>query len=132
MISITIPGVYTMKDKKSIVKENVKAYKKASKKQKTDMLNDLEKVTHWHRKYILTLLNRTNKVYYTPQGIKLVGDPTITYVHNRGRKKKYTKELIPYLKALWVLGHYRYSVHLKAFMAINSTDFLMASLTYTI
>ena len=47
MISITIPGVYTMKAKRSIVKVNAQAYKRAAKKQKTDMLNDLEKTLHW-------------------------------------------------------------------------------------
>mgnify|MGYP005861674783 FL=1 len=96
MIAINIPAVlYSMDNKKSIIKENLKNYKKASKKVKTDMLDDLEKTLHWHRKYIITLLNRTGKVYYTPQGLKLVGDPTVSYIHNRGRKKKYTEELLP-------------------------------------
>ena len=120
MIAINIPeGVYTMKTKMSIIKENAKIYSKASKKQKKEILDDLVPTLHLHRKYILTLLNRTDKVYYTPQGIKLVGDPTVTYLHKRGRKKKYTQELLPYLKALWVLTHYRSSVHLKAFILCN-------------
>lgn len=120
MIVIEIPeGVYSMKAKRSIIKNNALRYRKASKKQKKEILDDLEKTTHLHRKYITTLLNRTGKVYYTPQGIKLVGDPTITYLHKRGRKKKYTQELISYLKALWVLCHYRSSLHLKAFILEN-------------
>lgn len=69
-----------MEAKKSIIKDNLKRYKKASKKVKTDILNDLEKTLHRHRKYIITFLNRTGKVYYTPQGIKLVGDPTVSYI----------------------------------------------------
>lgn len=120
MISINIPEeVYTMKSKKSIIKFNAAHYRKASKKEKKEMLDDLEKVAHLHRKYIITLLNRTGRVYYTPQGVKLVGDPTISYLHKRGRKKKYTKELLPYLKALWVLSHYRSSLHLKVFIECN-------------
>lgn len=112
-MTITIPeGVYTMKAKRSIVR----AYKKASRQQKSAMLDDLVKATHLHRKYLTMLLNNTGKVRYTSRGIKLVGDPTITYLHKRGRKKKYTRELLPYLKALWVLTGYRSSVHLRAFI----------------
>lgn len=120
MISISIPGeVYTMKAKRSIIKHNALLYRKASKKEKKAILDDLQKTIHLHRKYIITLLNRTDKVYYTPQGIKLIGDPTVTYLHKRGRKKKYTEALIPHLKALWVLCHYRSSIHLKTFITCN-------------
>lgn len=122
MISIEIPKeVYTMKAKKSIIKANTQKYKRASKKEKIEMLNDLESALHMHRKYIITLLNNTGKVYHTPQGIKLVGDPTVSYVHRRGRKKKYTEELLPYLKGLWVLSGYRSSLHLRAFITENQS-----------
>lgn len=125
---INIPGeLYTMEAKRSIIKFNAKAYKKAAKKEKLAILNDLEKATHLHRKYLITLLNRTGKVYYTPSGIKLVGDPTVTYLHKRGRKKKYTHQLVPYLKAIWVLSHYRSSAHLKAFI-LNNQDWLLAEI----
>ena len=117
MTSIEVPkGVYTMAGKKSIVKATAEKYQKVSRKEKIDLLDDLEKTTHLHRKYLTVLLNNTGKVRYTAEGIKLVGDPTITYIHKRGRKKKYTKEILPYLKALWVLTGYRSSIHLKAFI----------------
>ncbi len=87
MIAIEIPEeVYTMKAKRSIIKCNAEAYRKASKAKKKEILDDLEKALHMHRKYIITLLNRTGKVYYyTPQGVKLIGDPTITYLHLKHR-----------------------------------------------
>jgi len=117
---IAIPaGVYTMKTKRSIVKLNARVYKKESRQQRTAMLDDLVKTTHLSRKHLTMLLNNTGKVRYTPQGIKLVGDPTVTYMHKRGRKKKYTKEMVPWLKACWVLSTYRSSVHLKAFIDKN-------------
>ena len=84
-------------------------------------MDDLVKNTHLHRKYITALINNTGKVYYTPQGIKLVGDPKVSYVHKRGRKKKYTQKILPWLKALWVLTGYRSSIHLKAFITENQT-----------
>ncbi len=117
MISITIPGeLYTMEAKRSIIKINAERYKKASKKEKNEMLNDLEAVVQLHRKHITKLLNNTNKVYYTPQGVKLIGDPTITFTHKRGRKKTYTKELVPYLEILWELSGFRASPHLIFFI----------------
>ena len=105
-----------MQTKGSIVKSNARTYKKAGRKLKKKILDELEKTTHLHRKYLINLLNKTGKVYYTAQGMKLIGDPTITHLHPRGRKKKYTQELLPYLKALWVLSGYRSSIHLKAFI----------------
>ena len=114
---IKIPeGVYTIQTKGSIIKSDARAYKKAGRKLKKKILDELEKTTHLHRKYLINLLNKTGKVYYTAQGMKLIGDPTITHLHPRGRKKKYTQELLPYLKALWVLSGYRSSIHLEAFI----------------
>gem|GEM_PF-524213 len=121
MVIITPPGVYTMHGKRSILKANAVLYHKAARKLKTQMLDDLGQTTHLSRKHLTVLLNKTGKVYYTPQGFKLVGDPTITYLHKRGRKKKYTQEIIPWLKVLWVLSSYRSSVHLKAFITINQS-----------
>jgi len=117
---ISVPeGVYTMQAKRSIIKVNAQTYHKAAKKLKSKILNDLVVVTHFHRKYLTGLINKTGKVYYTPQGIKLVGDPTITYTQHRGRKKVYTEELVPYLETLWELSGFRSSIHLVDFIRQN-------------
>lgn len=108
-----------MKAKRSIVKMNASRYHKASKKERSVILNDLVKTIHFHRKYLTTLINNTDKVCYTPQGIKLVGDPTITYTYKRGRKKIYTEELVPYLVILWELSGFRSSIHLVYFIRHN-------------
>lgn len=121
MVIITPEGVYTMQTKRSIIKTNANLYHKATRKLKTQLLNELVQTTHLHRKHLTVLLNNTGKVRYTPQGIKLIGDPTVTYVHKRGRKKKYNQDLLPWLKALWVLSHYRSSLHLKAFIVHNQS-----------
>jgi len=64
---INIPKeVYTMKAKRSIIKSNAEIYKQAPRTLKEEILDDLKKVLHLHRKYIITLLNNTGKVYYTP------------------------------------------------------------------
>jgi len=108
-----------MQAKRSIIKANAPAYHRASKKRKSELLNDLVKATHMHRKHIACLVRNTGKARYTPQGIKLVGDPTVTYLHRRGRKKIYTEELIPYLEILWALSGFRSSVHLVYFIRHN-------------
>jgi len=116
-----------MQIKRSIIKTNAVLYHKAARKLKTQVLDELRKTTHFSRKHLTTLLNNTGKVCYTPQGIKLVGDPTVTYTHRRGRKKKYTQELVPFLKACWVVSGYRCSVHLKVFIEQNR-DWLLCGL----
>lgn len=114
---ITIPeGIYTMSAKRSIIKANAQNYRRASKKKKSEILNDLAQTIHLHRKYLITLLNGTGKVVYTKEGVKLVGDPTVTYTHKRGRKKIYTQDLTPYLKILWELVGFRSSIHLVTFI----------------
>jgi len=116
MVIMTPPGVYTMQAKRSIIKVNAVLYHRAARKLKTQILDDLFKTTHLNRKHLTVLLNKTGKVYYTPQGIKLIGDPTVTYMHKRGRKKTYTEELVPYLEILWEWSGYRSSIHLQSFI----------------
>ncbi|MEO0110456.1 MAG: hypothetical protein ABIL00_06755, partial [candidate division WOR-3 bacterium] len=111
--------IYKMKIKRSIIKVNAKNYHSASKKKKTEILNELVQITNLHRKYLITLLNGTGKVIYTKDGTKLVGNPTITYTHKRGRKKIYTQDLIPYLKILWEIVGFRSSIHLVTFIRQN-------------
>uniref|UniRef100_A0A7C6AAC4 Transposase n=1 Tax=candidate division WOR-3 bacterium TaxID=2052148 RepID=A0A7C6AAC4_UNCW3 len=119
---IAIPeGICKMKAKRSIIKINAPKYQKAPKKMKSAILNDLVEITHLHRKYLTTLLNNTGKVCYTPQGVRFIADPTITYTQHRGRKKIYTQELVPFLKILWELTGFRSSIHLVAFIRTNPT-----------
>lgn len=113
-----------MQIKRSIIKTNAVLYHKAARKLKIQILNELVKTTHLNRKHLTMLLNNTGKVRYTPQGVKLVGDPMVTYTHRRGRKKKYTPEIVPFVKACWVLSGYRCSVHLKVFIVQNQ-DWLL-------
>jgi len=119
-MTITIPeGVYTMPAKRSIVKVNAQPYQKSRRKTKTTMLNELAQVLKYNRKHLAVLLRKTGKVRYTPQGIKLVADPTITLTHLRGRKKRYTEELVPLLVILWKLAHYCSAIHLVHFIRLN-------------
>ena len=119
MVSVIPEGVYTMQNRMSIIYKNATKYQRAKHKVKSQMLNELSQMFHMNRKYLALLLRNTGKVRYTAQGLKLVGDPRVSYLHKRGRKKRYTQDIVPYLKKLWSLVGYRSSVHLVAFIRLN-------------
>lgn len=119
MISIIPEGVFTMEDRRKTIKVNAPKYNKANKKIKSQMLKELSSTLHQHPKHIASLLRNTGKIIYTPSGIKLIGDPTVTNIHKRGRKKVYTQELTPLLLKLWELVGYRSSIHLVFFLRLN-------------
>jgi hypothetical protein len=119
MICIIPEGVYTMSAKRSIVKANARLYQKGRRKTKIKVLNELTQTLHYHRKHLAVLFRNTGKTTYAAQGLRLVGDPTVTYTHLRGRKKRYTQEIIPALVALWKLAHYCSSIHLIHFIRLN-------------
>lgn len=99
--------------------ENAPKYRKASRKEKTRMLNELEEILHMHRKHIAYLLRNAGRKVYTPKGVKVIADPECSWVSKRGRKKVYTEEIIPPLVKLWRLSGYRSSKHLVAFIRLN-------------
>lgn len=108
-----------MKGRMSIIKENLKKYRRVSKKGKAKILNELTSILHFHRKYIAHLLRNSGKTIFMGNRVKIVGDPETSFISRRGRKKVYTHEIIPHLKKFWVLSGYRSSIHLVAFMRIN-------------
>jgi len=48
-----------MKAKRSIIKSNAKDYKMASRKEKKEILDDLQRTLQLHLKYLITLTNKT-------------------------------------------------------------------------
>ena len=116
---IPTTGVYTRRGKMSIVKANCRRYRKSRKKLKSQMLDELSSMLHLNRKYLSFLLRKVGKPIYTPQGLKIIGDDQISYTSLRGRKKIYTRELLPYLITIWRLAGGISSVHLVAFIKAN-------------
>ena len=119
MVSILPKGVFNMKQKRKIVKENAARYKRMSKKEKGKMLTELEEITGYSRKYIIYLINLENKTIYNKKGVRVKVDISKTLERRRGRKKTYGKELIPHLKMIWSLSGFISSVHLKSFIDEN-------------
>ena len=81
------------KQKKSIVSANQKPYKKVSKKFKSLMLNDLQSITGYSRKYIIYLLNLQNKTIMRRRNLVFKADITRTSTSKRGRRKIYTGDI---------------------------------------
>ena len=105
--------------KKGIISANQKLYKKASKKEKTLILNHLQAVTGYSRKYIIYLLNLHNKTITRKGNIILKAEITKTAASKRGRKRIYTKDIARILFRLWKISGGISSKHLKAFIVEN-------------
>ena len=107
------------KEKKNIVSANQKLYKKAPKKIKSLMLNDLQCITGYSRKYIIYLLNLHNKTIMRRRNLVLKADITRTSTSKRGRRKIYTGDIAKILFKLWKISGGISSKHLKAFILEN-------------
>ena len=115
----------------SIVSENAPRYRRGSRRFKSQMLDELSSLTHYHRKYLSSLLRYAGQEVYTPEGLRIIADPHASLVSQRRRKKIYTEDLLPSLVLLWELVRRILrtgcisSVHLAAFINCNH-DFLFA------
>ncbi|RME67642.1 MAG: transposase [Nitrospirae bacterium] len=119
MVARIPKGVYTMKDKIAILKENAPLYKKASKKLKSRLLDELSHILHMNRKYIATVLRNMTKAVYPVPGTKLIADPSVRAVHRRGRKKIYTEDVKKALLKVWEISDFLNSKLLVHYLRAN-------------
>lgn len=119
MVASIPRGLYTMRDRMSIISENVGKYRKSRKKGRSQILDELTEILGMNRKYLSFLMRNAGSEVYTPRGVRIIADPRVSRLSGRGRKKVYTDELIPYLVALWKFSGYLSSVHLVAFIEVN-------------
>ena len=103
----------------SVIMANARRYRARRKKLKSQMLDELTEVLHYHRRYLAMLLRVSGRSVFTHHRTRVVGDPRVSLVTRRGRKKTYTAELLPYLKTVWKLADGISSVHLAAFIKAN-------------
>jgi hypothetical protein len=120
----TFPKHVCSKDgRMSVIMANARRYRARRKKLKSQMLDELTEVLHYHRRYLAMLLRVSGRSVFTHHRTRVVGDPRVSLVSRRGRKKTYTAELLPYLKTVWKLADGISSVHLAAFIKANQ-DFV--------
>lgn len=119
MVATVPKGVYTMKNRYVIIKHNAKAYQKATKKQKAQMLDELSELLQMNRHYIGYLLRNTGRVVFREGKTVVVTDSTKDTIHRRGRKRIYGKDVLRALKKLWRISGYISSKHLVGFIRLN-------------
>lgn len=109
-----------MRDKViAILKENAKLYRKASKKLKTQLLDELSHILHMNRKYIATVLRNMTKAVYPVAGVKVVGEPSVRAVNRRGRKRIYTEDVKKVLLKVWEISDFLNSKLLVHYLNSN-------------
>ena len=120
MVASIPKGLYNMKNRYVIIKHNHKKYKRASKKIKTAMLNELSEILHMNKQYLGYLLRNSGKIIKNKNAnATIVGDPTRNNLSKRGRKRVYGKEVLEILKVLYRISGYVSSKHLVWFIRIN-------------
>ena len=108
----------TMRQKKAVTKELKDRYQRASKKEKTIMLDEFIRLTRYNRCYACQVLNmKKEKVlgYLNIAGkrIKYVADKKM----KREKKRFYDKEVFIALKRTWIICDYICSKRLAPFLS---------------
>jgi len=107
----------TMRHKKAVTKELRDRYQKASKKEKTMMLNEFIRLTGYNRCYACQILKKKERVL----GYLNIAGKRIKYVADRKTKRKkkrfYDKEIFMVLKKIWIICDYICSKRLAPFLS---------------
>lgn len=88
----------TMNTRKEITKATRKRYRRASKKEKSRILDEICEITGWHRKHAIRVLNQAVEPP-RKRGSKVLAKPKET----RGRKPVYTDEVLATLRKVWAV-----------------------------
>ena len=107
----------TMRQKKAITKELRDRYQRASKKEKTMMLNEFIRLTGYNRCYACQILKKKERVL----GYLNIAGKRIKYVADRKTKREkkrfYDKEIFMVLKKIWIICDYICSKRLAPFLS---------------
>ena len=107
----------TMRQKKAVTKELKDRYQRASKKEKTMLLNELIRLTRYNRSYAARALRVKEVLGYISiagKRVKLVRDNRKI---KRKKKKIYDQEVLAALKEIWKIGDYICSKRLAPYLS---------------
>jgi hypothetical protein len=109
--------VLTMRQKKAVTKELRDRYQRASKKEKTMMLNEFIRLTGYNRCYACQILKKKERLL----GYLNIAGKRIKYVADRKTKRKkkrfYDQEIFMVLKKIWIICDYICSKRLAPFLS---------------
>ncbi|KQC04789.1 MAG: integrase [Candidatus Cloacimonas sp. SDB] len=108
----------TMRQKKAVTKELRNRYQRASKKEKTMMLNEFIRLTGYNRCYACQILKKKERVL----GYLNIAGKRIKYVADkrkikRKKKKIYDQDVLVALKEIWKICDYLCSKRLAPFLS---------------
>jgi hypothetical protein len=97
-----------MKQRKAVTRETLERYRRASRREKTRILEQYTKLTGYHRKYALGLLNGT-------QGVRKAS----AIKERRGRPRIYTQSVLEALRLLWAMFNFMCGRRLAPAIRVN-------------
>jgi len=107
----------TMREKKAVTKELKDRYQRASKKEKTMLLNELIQLTRYNRSYAARALRIKEVLGYMNIGAKRVRLVRDNRKIKRKKKKIYDQEVLVALKEIWKIGDYICSKRLAPYLS---------------
>jgi hypothetical protein len=107
----------TMRQKKAVTKELKDRYQRASKKEKTMLLNELIQLTRYNRSYAVRALRIKEVLGYMNIGAKRVRLVRDNRKIKRKKKKIYDQEVLVALKEIWKIGDYICSKRLAPYLS---------------
>jgi hypothetical protein len=107
-----------MKDRYVIIKHNAKAYQKASKKAKSQILDELTGILHM-KAVSCKSSEECRGGYFEEGGLVVVGDVRLRKLSKRGRKRVYGEEVVRVIKKVWHISGFISSKHLVGFIRLN-------------
>jgi len=107
----------TMRQKKAVTKELKDRYQRASKKEKTMLLNELIQLTRYNRSYAARALRIKEVLGYMNIGAKRVRLVRDNRKIKRKKKKIYDQEVLVALKEIWKIGDYICSKRLAPYLS---------------
>ena len=117
-----------MSEKKALTREVCARYRRASRKEKTAILDEFVKTTEYNRKYAVRVLGRYGKTATVTLGGKTVKVKAAAKPRPRNRRGKvvYGTEVIDRLRDIWKLSWYKCGKYL-ALMMREQMPYLAAS-----
>ena len=107
----------TMRQKKAVTKELKDRYQRASKKEKTMLLNELIQLTRYNRSYAARALRIKEVLGYMNIGAKRVRLVRDNRKIKRKKKKIYDEGVLVALKEIWKIGDYICSKRLAPYLS---------------
>lgn len=91
----------TMSDRKAVIKAWASQYRKAGKKEKDRILDELVALTGYNRCYVVNLLRWDGKVIRVGRRVRLIG--YLRMKAKRTRQRLYDDAVLDDLKRIWVI-----------------------------